>query len=89
MQEQQQRRDHMAKLARRADAPDSRHSSHAEPFTEKRTSSVTLQKLRPAVHMPAQPEEPSEIVLPEDVTVRQLAALLGAPPVILLLCCCS
>ena len=77
MQEQQQRQEHMAKVARKFGAPDSQHSSQPEPLKEKRTSSGTLQKSKPIVNLPAQPEEALEIVLPDDVTVRQLALLLG------------
>lgn len=77
MQEQQQRQEHMAKVARKFGAPDSQHSSRAETLQEKRTSSGTLQKPKPVITLPAQPEEALEIVLPDDVTVRQLALLLG------------
>ena len=77
----------MAKLARRSAGLESQHNSQAENIMTKRANSGTLHKPKPPVQMPAQLDEALEIVLPEDVTVRQLAALLGGVLVVYLLLC--
>ena len=73
--------EHQAKLARmRGEAPDAgqwgqQHAGAGEDTARAKP----VQRLKPHERVSAKPQEAQEIMLPDDVTVRGLASLLGAP----------
>ena len=80
MQEERQKMGHQAKLARlRGDVPTSAQQQQQQPQGAggELAKPKPAQKLKPHERVTAQPQEAQEIVLPDDVTVSQLAALLG------------
>lgn len=76
MQEEEQRRYHEMKMARNHHESQAYEQLEQEPMTPQHTGSD--RRAQKTVQPVPKLEVPQEIVLPEDVTVVQLASLLGA-----------
>lgn len=78
MQEERQRTAHQSRLAMlRGDVSASSQQSQQQGAGEEMTRHKPAQRLKPHERVSVQPKEAQEIVLPDDVTVSQLASLLG------------
>lgn len=92
MQEQQQKREHMAKVARQQQALNG-YQQQPDPMAplEHGVAASQRSSKSPQRSAPAKFKPPEEIVLPEEVTVLQLASLLSELPFRLSywICSCS